>query len=421
MTTRHVWLLLCLCFGLFASAAGEALSAEPSPYKEGKHGKGRLLHIDGVPVLVVEGSPAEMGEQTGVLAVRHAKPLYDFPRQYFRRECTTAIRGLFPKWEDEKVAAMEQKLWPRFEALAVALEGNFPPAHREELDAIAEAAGEKVVSRRQLVATNGMFDLGHLPPQRLLTGCSSVIIPPGLSDTGGLLFGRNLDFSHLGYLHRYSLLTVYRPGDAKKHAFVSAGFPGFVGCFTGMNDAGLTIASHEVFEPATETPFDPKGVPFAMAYRRVLEECETVGDAVKLLDGMERASVTSLVIADTTGGAVIDVTPDTIAVRRFRDRPGVCTNHFCTLKNPKQAEKFDTLKRFDTLTRSVEKIERLGVADIQKRLHAASMKDLTIQTFVFEPQTKTVHVRFGDGTVSATQGKLVTLDLTKLWGSKERR
>jgi predicted choloylglycine hydrolase len=261
-----------------------------------------------------------------------------------------------------------------------------------------------------------MFDLGHVAHTGLLTGCSSVIIPPRHSATGGLLFGRNLDFSHLGYLHEYSLLMVYRPKDKTKHAFASAGFPGFVGCFTGMNDAGLTIASHEVFEPDTTTVFNPQGVPFGMAYRRILEECETIGDAVKLLYGIERASVTSLVIADAKEGAVIEVTPDAIAVRHFRSKPGVCTNHFCTLKNPKQTNKFSTVDRFETLTESVGKVEKFGVADVQGRLHAASMKDLTIQTFVFEPQARKVHVRFGDGKEPATNGKLVTLELNELWG-----
>jgi isopenicillin-N N-acyltransferase like protein len=200
-------------------------------------------------------------------------------------------------------------------------------------------------------------------------------------------------------------------------------FPGFVGCFTGMNDAGLTIASHEVFDPNTTALFNPKGVPFAMAYRRVLEECETVGAALKLLDGMERASVTSLVIADREGGAVIEVTPDTLAIRRFKDKPGVCTNHFCAQKNPNQPEKFATLDRFKKLTESValKEGEVLSVEDVKKRLHEvrlvdSSKADLTIQTFVFEPAERKVHLRFKDGKGPATEGTLTTLDLNKLWG-----
>ena len=422
--------LLCLPLGL-AATPGEAPAAEPFRYKEGDHRTGgfkaelkyfgKSSDSEGVPVLILEGSPEQIGEQLGVLAVRQAKPLYDFPRDYFRREGATAVRGAFPGLPEDKVkAAVDGVLWPRIQKVAMKLEPNFPEAQLAELDALIKAGQ---VDRDRLIAGNGMFDLGHLPRGELLGGCSSVVIPPQRSATTGPLFGRNLDFSHFGYLHDYSLLMVYRSSDPKKHSFASAGFPGFVGCFTGMNAAGLTVASHEVFEPDTAAPFNPRGVPFAMAYRRVLEECATIGDAVRLLDGIERASVTSLVVADTTGGAIIEVTPDALTVRRFRDKPGVCTNHFCAQKNPKQTDRFATRTRFDALSRSVaaERGELLGVEGVKQRLHAvrlvdAGKVDLTIQTFVFEPAERKVHLRFADGSGPATGGELTTLDLNKLWG-----
>lgn len=425
---RSPFYLLCLSFGLFGAAPGAVSAAEPFRYTEGAHTtgnvKGELKFVGksgafkGVPVLILEGSPAEMGEQIGTLAVQQAKPLYNFPRDYFRRDCTDLLRGTFPKLGADKIKAMEETLWPKFQKIAMKLEPNFPDTQKRELLALIKAGK---VEGADLIASNGMFDLGNVSPTELLAGCSSVIVPPEHSATGGVLFGRNLDFSHFDYLHHYSLLMVYRSNDPKKHSFVSAGFPGFVGCFTGMNDAGLTIASHEVFEPDTTTLFNPKGVPFAMGYRRVLEECATIGDAVKLLDGIERASVTSLVIADTKGGAVIEVTPDTLAVRRFKDKPGVCTNHFCTQKNPKQTDKFDTRTRFDTLSKSVtvKKSEVFSVADVKERLHTARLiddrkNDLTIQTFVFEPAKRVAHLRFADNG-PATGGELTTIDLNKLW------
>jgi len=425
---RGLFWVVCASYGL-SVLAPVAPAAEPFRYRAGEHGKGKLTHLDGVPVLILQGSPAEMGEQTGVLAARQAKPLFDFPRDYFLGECATEFRRTNPTWPEQgaqfklALGAAELTLWPLVQRKAARLEANFPAAYRAELKALADAAGKGVVSHDRLVASNGLFDLGHVPQAELMRGCSSLVIPPRLSATKGVLFGRNLDFFHFGYLHQYSLLMVYRSDDPKKHSFASAGFPGLVGCVTGMNDAGLTVASHEVQDPDTATPFDPKGVPFAMTHRRVLEECATVGDALKLLDGMERASVTSLVVADTEGGAVIEVTPETLAVRRFKDKPGVCTNHFCVMRNPNLKEKFDTFKRFDELTQSTpaKGVEVFGVGDVQKRLHAVRLfddkkADLTIQTFVFEPAERKVHLRFGDGNGPATAGKLTTVDLAKLWG-----
>lgn len=429
ITMRNLFSLMCFSLGLLIAPTGDVECSEPFRYQVGKHGLGELKYVDCIPVLILQGTPEEMGEQTGVLAVRQAKSLYNFPRDYFLGECTIEILRTNPKWTKQDaqfklaIMAAELALWPQVQKKAARLEDNFPRAYRSELKAITDAAGKDVVSHHQLVAGNGLFDMGHIPQSELARGCSSVIIPPRLSANMGLLFGRNLDFYHFGYLQQYSLLMAYRSSDPKKHSFVSAGFPGLVGCFTGMNDVGLTIASHEVQEPDTTTLFNPKGVLFAMAYRRVLEECATIGDAVKLLDGMERASVTSLVIADTEGGAVIEVTPDTIAVRRFKDNPGVCTNHFCAMKNPKQKEQFDTFKRFDTLTNLVtlKKDRVFGIEDVQRGLHDARLLDgnkvnMTIQTFVFEPSEKKVHLRFGSGDEPSTSGKLTSLDLNKLWG-----
>src|SRR5436190_1220366 len=54
-----------------------AARAEPFRYPEAKHGKGELKYVNGVPVLRVEGTPAEVGEQLGVLALKPAAGLFN--------------------------------------------------------------------------------------------------------------------------------------------------------------------------------------------------------------------------------------------------------------------------------------------------------------------------------------------------------
>ena len=115
--------------------------------------------------------------------------------------------------------------------------------------------------------------------------------------TKGPLFGRNLDFPTLGLSDKYSLVTVYRP--QRKHAFVSVGFPGLFGCLSGMNDAGLALAVHEVFLSRDgATIFNPKGVPYTFCFRRILEECATVEEAEKLLRATPRTTILNLALCD---------------------------------------------------------------------------------------------------------------------------
>src|SRR5262249_50751623 len=111
---------------------------------------------------------------------------------------------------------------------------HFPADHRQELNAIVQAG----IERRPMVLGNTMLDL------KQMFACSALLVKPSRSQTNVVLVGRNLDFSSVGYIQEYSLVTIYHsPG---KHEFVSVGFPGLVGCLSGMNDVGLCLGILEV-------------------------------------------------------------------------------------------------------------------------------------------------------------------------------
>lgn len=77
-------------------------------------------------------------------------------------------------------------------------------------------------------------------------------------------------------------MTVYKP--EKKKAFAAIGFPGLVGSLSGMNQDGLCLAIHEVIDIKTGLKkFNYNGIPYAMCYRQLLEECATVDEAYELL------------------------------------------------------------------------------------------------------------------------------------------
>ncbi len=164
-----------------------------------------------------------------------------------------------------------------------------------------------------MTVSNTFFDLKNT------FECSALMVEASRSATGGVLFGRNLDYPSMGYIHEHTLVTVYRP--TGKHAFVSVGFPGLVGVLSGMNDAGLCLAVLEVYDAKDGEPrFDGQGVPYALCHRRLLEECTTIAEAKKLLESMPRTSLLNLAVADRTGTAVFEVTPKQVvhAVRRRR-------------------------------------------------------------------------------------------------------
>jgi predicted choloylglycine hydrolase len=351
---------------------------EPFRYTEGKYGKGELKYVDNIPVLVVEGTPEEMGEQAATLGHQAAVGIMAFPQAYLKS------KGL-------------EATWPLVLWFAKSLVPQFPPDHLKELDTIVKKVG---IDRDLAIVGNTFTDL------KKLGGCSALIIEPTCSANKKPLFGRNLDYPTLGFLHEYSLLTIYRPRG--KHAFASIGFPGFIGCLSGMNDAGLALAVLEV--EATKDGslgFDPKGVPYALSYRRVLEECATLGEAEKLLRSLKRTTYTNLAICDVNGGAVFEMTPKSFVVRRSENGFCACTNHF----RSKELAKDVQCPRYEILS-TCRECEQVNLDQIRKLLATVgprSQADQTLQTMIFEPADLRLHLAIGTPPTSALEPKLIDL------------
>jgi predicted choloylglycine hydrolase len=380
---RSRFLPALLGFILLSPVAGRA--AEPFRFPEKEQGKGKLTYTrDGLPVLVVQGSPDEIGEQVATLAVKPAETILGYPRDLLKRFGADAA-------------------YPLLATAGESMLDQFPADYRKELEAMAKTG----VDREKLIVGNTVFDL------KKSLACAALQITPERSATGSVIFGRNLDYPPLGYAHEYSLVTVYRP--AGKHAFVAVGFPGLVGCLSGMNDAGLTLAILEIYSVKQGVQkFDANGIPYALCYRRVLEECTTIDEAEKLLRSMKRTTTTCLAISDRTGSAVFEITPKELAVRRATEGVCPCTNHFCTKElSPADAEtRFRSRERFAALEK-VREIEKIGIEDVHKRLHAASHPTNTMQTMIFEPATLRLHLAIGQCPASA--GELKTLELGPLF------
>src|SRR3712207_6948997 len=54
-------------------------------FPEARHGKGQLKYVNELPVLSLEGTPEELGEQAGVLAVRPGAQLLNLSQEVDRK------------------------------------------------------------------------------------------------------------------------------------------------------------------------------------------------------------------------------------------------------------------------------------------------------------------------------------------------
>jgi hypothetical protein len=380
-TASVVAIVVCLAQPLLQAG-------EPFRFPEAKYGKGELRYINGLPVVILVGTPEEIGEQMRVLT-RSASPyLFTYPAKFLKSKHQEPDHSQVPD-----LATLFQ--------LGQRMLDNFPPDQRREY---AAAVKGTLLGRNLLLIGNTMFDLEKI------SQCSTIIVEPSRSATHEMIFGRDLDIPSLGILHEFSLVAIYRP--TKKHAFVSIGFPGMLGCISGMNDAGLTLATLEVLASKDGSPnFDPQGTPYALCFRRVLEECANIEEAAALLRSMKRTTSVNLAICDTKHAAVFEITPKNLVIRSAENGLCLCTNHFRT----KELATATDCPRYRTLEKS-RGISRLGLRDVAQKMDEVNAGPLTIQTMIFEPTSLRLHL--ATGSCPASKLPLKTLDLAPLFSAK---
>jgi isopenicillin-N N-acyltransferase like protein len=376
---RRGGLVFVLLIGIVAvSERAQAKPAAEPPFAARTIDGAELRFIENVPAAILSGSPEEIGRQHAELLAGPGKAMVEFPRRFAERFGVEAF-------------------WPLVTQAGNTLVSRAPDAHQRELAAIADHSD---ITSDQLAVGNTLLELRRL-------GCSTVVVEPSRSKTGGPIFGRNFDFPTLGDLDRYSMLLVYRPEG--KRAFASVGFPGLVGVLSGMNDAGLAAATLDVEHCGDGSrKFNPDGEPLAFVFRRILEECATVDEAEQLLRTIKPTTWMNLTVCDREGGASFEITPEHIMRRDDEEGLIRCTNHFVCegLSVGRKCRRFDCVADFAPE-------EPIDVAAVQERLDAANQGDMTLQTMVFEPRELVLHLAIGRPPVS--DDPLVRIELAPLF------
>lgn len=356
--------------------------ADDLRFPEAKHGKGELKYINGVPVLVVEGTPEEIGEQFGTLAIKPAKkPLVDKLDSFMKKA----------GWEGA---------YPIMLRTAGFLLPIFPEPTQKELTAASKASG---IERNIMIMTNAMPDL------QKIGGCSTMIIEPERSKTNAPLFGRLLDWPPHEDLPEFTLVTVYR--QEKKHAIATVTFPIILGAISGMNDVGLSLAINEINISKDKAPkSDLTGYPMLFLFRKLLEECTTVEEVETMLKNTKRTGYFCLTVCDKKGGCVFEVTTKNVVARHGTDNCCCCTNHFRT----DELGIGSKCRRYEILEKAQKNGEKFAVEDIKNELHKVSQGAHTVQAMVFEPNERILHLAYGGGK-SATEKKLTKIELASLF------
>lgn len=236
-------------------------------------GKGRLEMIDGTRVLLLKGTPEEMGHQHGVLLKKDIRDLMDHILY------GVGVGSSFEKgrWFFGEIEAAQQRL-AKF----------MDKRYLREMDALADAAG---VLREEVRLGNFFPELFH---------CSGFALFGKATQEGRMYHGRILDYMRGLGLEQHAVVMVLQP--ERGNAWVNVSYSGFIGSVTAMNDKHLAIGE---MGGRGEGRWD--GKPMAELVREVMERANTLNEALEIMRKGPRTCEYYYVISDAKSKRAVGI------------------------------------------------------------------------------------------------------------------
>ena len=273
-----------------------------------------MTQLSTIPHIRVEGTSLQRGTQYGAAAKDRVRRSVREYRQVFAH---------YAGWD-----------WQRVRREAARFEGpiaDFRPAYLQEMRGIAEGAGLDLADILAInVRTEVMYaamarkaPLARREARQPPAECSAFAVVPAPARPGSAIVGQNWDWL-LHAAHTVVLLEVRQDEGPDFATVVEAGLL----AKTGMNAAGLGLATNAL---VTDADVGAPGLPYHVLLRAVLD-CETVTDALAVLQAGVRSSSANYLVAHANGCALdIEAAPgDFTRLYPLLPEAGVLlhTNHF---------------------------------------------------------------------------------------------
>ena len=215
---------------------------------------GELRWAGRLPVLILRGSPYDMGYQHGSLMRREVRESVKNILAYADRQLR--VPGIGPWIVRRKL----DRAWIKMKPFV-------PERYLEEMRGLADGAE---IPLRTLQRVHALPDLTSVT-------CASSAVAGAATRDGRLIQLRNLDWAIQSGIQRYAVLLAHQPITGRP--FVNIGWLGFMGVISGINRQGISVA-----EIGAETEdADLQGTPMPFLLRRVLEESDDLDQAVKII------------------------------------------------------------------------------------------------------------------------------------------
>lgn len=206
-----------------------------------------------IPVVVVHGTPYEMGWHLGRLT-----------RDEIQRFLPTAMARLRPA-----LAVSDSTIQDAWARMAAYSDDRF----EQELAGLADGSGV-ALSTLQTV---------HTLPLLMPYSCSSIAAWGKATADGHLYQTRNLDWKLAVGAHDFPVLAVYLPDRGIPHVVPT--FAGVIGAHTGMNVRGIVL-SEMGDSPAREAPYGVQAPHFTIFFRSLLYDADSLSRTLEIFRGL---------------------------------------------------------------------------------------------------------------------------------------
>ena len=273
-----------------------------------------LLNKYGLWEAHISGDPSERGVKYGVLC----KDLLRSQEDFFVKQ----IHEMIPSnW------------WVKFLHKLIIISNrnmaqHIPERYRDEISAISLFCTEdyNIYGKPYVRQLNyhAAHDIGHAMQEYMLVGCSSFACWGGQSESGELVVGRNFDFYVGDDFAKNKIILFVEPEEGYKFASIS--WPGMMGVLSGMNEEGLTITINAAKGKIPTS----SAMPISLLAREILQFASNIDEAYAIAQKFETFVSESLLIGSAKDGcaAIIEKTPENIALYKSDNSRVVCTNHY---------------------------------------------------------------------------------------------
>ena len=225
---------------------------------------------------------------------------------------------------------------------------HIPEEYRKEIYAISKSCSHEYDAfgtpyERQL-NYHAAHDIGHAMQEYMLVGCSSFAAWGSATSDSALIVGRNFDFYVGDDFARNKIILFLEPD--KGYKFVSVTWPGMIGVVSGMNECGLsvTINASKGAMPLSSA------MPISLLVRDILQYASNIKEALDIAKEHKTFVSESILLGSQKDGsaAIIEKSPDKIALYTHPNNYILCTNHYQSKEFELDSYNIDNISNSDS-------------------------------------------------------------------------